>query len=100
MWRIDPWSAGRVGGAFGALLGLLGGLVLLGAALLWGAVFAATLPLVVFGGPGALVAGLPLLIAAPLVGAIGGDVTGMVVAFLLNLALGFAGGPEVELETE
>lgn len=101
--RVEPWSAAKVGGALGALAGLIEGLLLLSAALLWGNLIAATFPqsgLAGLAGTGGLVAGVLLLVLAPLAGAVVGFVAGGVAALLLNLALGFAGGLELELEIE
>lgn len=101
--RVDPWSAAKVAGALGALAGLIKGVLLLAALLLWGGLIAATFPqsgLAGLAGPGAVVVGVLALVFAPLAGAAIGFVFGGVAAFLANLALGFAGGLELELEIE
>ncbi|MEN6516611.1 MAG: hypothetical protein ABFC38_00280 [Methanospirillum sp.] len=101
--RVDPWSAAKVAGALGALAGLVEGALLLAILLLWGGLIAATFPQSGLGGlagPGAVVAGVLVLIFVPLTGAALGFVFGGVAAFLANLALGFAGGLELELEIE
>ncbi len=99
--RVDPWSAAKVAGALGALAGLIKGVLLLAALLLWGGLIAATFPqsgLAGLAGPGAVVVGVLVLVFAPLAGAAIGFVFGGVAAFLTNLALGFAGGLELEIE--
>ncbi len=101
--RVDPWSAAKVAGALGALAGLIKGVLLLAALLLWGGLIAATFPqsgLAGLAGPGVVVIGVLVLVFAPLAGAAIGFVFGSVAAFLANLALGFAGGLELELEIE
>ena len=94
---------GEVAGALGALAGLVEGVLLLVAALLWGGLIAATFPQSELGGlagTGAIVVGVLLLVFAPIAGAAIGFVVGAVAAFLANLALGFAGGLGLELEIE
>jgi hypothetical protein len=101
--RIDLWSTAKVGGALGALAGLVEAVLLLAALLLWGGLIAATLPQSDIAGlasPGAIVAGVLLLVFAPLAGAVIGFVTGAIVALLANLGQGFAGGLVLELEIE
>lgn len=101
--RIDLWSAAKVAGALGALAGLVEGVLLLAALLLWGGLLAATFPqsdLAELAGTGAIVAGVLLLVFAPLTGAVIGVGLGAITAFLANVALGFAGGLELELEIE
>lgn len=101
--RLDPWSTAKVAGAFGALAGLIKGLLILATLVLWGGLLAAMFPqsdLAGLAGTGAVVTGVLLLVFAPIAGAVIGFVIGAVAAFLANLALGFAGGLELELEIE
>ena len=101
--RVDPWSAAKVAGALGALVGVIEGLLLLAALLLGGGLIASLSPegdLAGMVGAGSVVVGVLVLFAAPLAGAVLGFVVGGVGAALANLALGFAGGLELELDLE
>ena len=101
--RVDPWSAAKVAGVLGALVGVIEGLLLLAALLLGGGLIASLSPegdLAGMVGAGSVVVGVLVLFAAPLAGAALGFVVGGVGAVLANLALGFAGGLELELDLE
>jgi len=101
--RVDPWSAAKVAGALGALVGVIEGLLLLAALLLGSGLIASLSPegdLAGMVGAGSVVVGVLVLFAAPLAGAVLGFVIGGVGAALANVALGFAGGLELELDLE
>jgi hypothetical protein len=93
--RVGVFSLGKIHGAVGAVFGLIAGVILFFVTLLGAAVVPNSR-----GSNAAMgvAGGLMILIFAPILYGIVGFIAGLISGVVYNLAAGFAGGIEIELE--
>ncbi len=98
--RIGIFSMGKVSGVYGAIFGLLGGLLMTGFSLLGillgGGLDRGYSSTAAYSSIFGIINGVGAVICLPIIYGIFGFIGGIISAFFLNLALKFAGGLELE----